>query len=77
MSAISENGTAINPPGPLRLRPDPKWDQRNPLKLICRLVLEEVHPTGQNQEPSFDGHNRHGNLRYAWAVDLGPFKPGR
>ena len=27
--------------------------------------------------PSFHGHNRHGNLRYAWAVDLGPFKPGR
>ena len=46
MSAISENGTAINPPGPLRLRPDPKWYQRNPLKLICRLVLEEVRQTG-------------------------------
>ena len=26
---------------------------------------------------SFDGHNRHVNLRYAWIVDLGPFKPGR
>ena len=26
---------------------------------------------------SFDGHNRHGKLRYAWAVDLGPFKLGR
>ena len=31
----------------------------------------------QTLEPAFDGHNRHGNLRYAWAVDLGPFKPGR
>ena len=30
--------------------------------------------TAQNQEPSFDGHNRHANLRYSWAVDLGPFK---
>ena len=28
----------------------------------------------QTLEPSFDGHNRHGNLRYSWAVDLGPFK---
>ena len=36
-------------------------------------TLEHV----QTLEPSFDGHNRHGNLRYSWAVDLGPFKPGR
>ena len=28
-------------------------------------------------ETSFDGHNRHGKLRYSWAADLGPFKPGR
>ena len=26
---------------------------------------------------TFDGHNRHEKLRYSWAVDLGPFKPGR
>ena len=31
----------------------------------------------QTLEPSFDGHNRHEKLRYSWAVDLGPFKPGR
>ena len=36
-------------------------------------TLESV----QTQEPSFDGHNRHGKLRYSWAVDLGPFKLGR
>ena len=29
-----------------------------------------LHLTGQNQEPSFDGLNRHGKLRYSWAVDL-------
>ena len=34
------------------------------------LVLFPIHPTGQNQEPSFDGLNRHGKLRYSWAVDL-------
>ena len=28
----------------------------------------------QTLEPSFAGHNRHGNLRYSWAVDLGSFK---
>ena len=31
----------------------------------------------QTQEPSFDGHNSSGKLRYSWAADLGPFKPGR
>ena len=31
----------------------------------------------QTLEPPFDGLNRHGKLRYSWAVDLGPFKPGR
>ena len=31
----------------------------------------------QTLEPSFDGLNRRGNLRYAWAVDLGPFRLGR
>ena len=36
-------------------------------------TLESV----QNLEPSSDGHNRHGKLRYSWAVDLGPFKLGR
>ena len=25
---------------------------------------------------SFDGLNNNGKLRYSWAVDLGPFKPG-
>ena len=29
------------------------------------------------KEPSFFGINRHGKLRYSWAVGLGPFKPGR
>ena len=41
--ATSNNGTAIIPPGPPRLGPDPKWDRRNALKVICRLVLEETH----------------------------------
>ena len=31
----------------------------------------------QTLEPSFAGHNGHGKLRYSWAADLGPFKPGR
>ena len=30
-----------------------------------------------SQEPSFFGINKHGKLRYSWAVGLGPFKPGR
>ena len=30
-----------------------------------------------SREPSFDGLNRHGKLKYSWAVDLGPFKLGR
>ena len=29
--------------GPPRLGPDPKWDRRNALNLICRLVLEAAH----------------------------------
>ena len=33
--------------------------------------------TVQTVEPSFDGHNSNGKLRYSWEVDLGPFKPGR
>ena len=36
-----------------------------------------VHCTGQNQELSLDGLNRHGKLKYSWAVGLGPFKPGQ
>ncbi len=40
-------------------------------------VGAEFHQTGQIQEPSFFGINRHGKLRYSWAVGLGPFKPGR
>ena len=31
----------------------------------------------QTFEPSFGGLNRHGKLKYSWAVGLGPFKPGR
>ena len=31
--------------------------------------------TGQEQELSFDGLNRHRKLKCSWAVDLGPFKP--
>ena len=30
-----------------------------------------------SQESSFFGINKHGKLRYSWAVGLGPFKPGR
>ena len=41
-------------------------------KFAVRYTL--AHHLGQNQEPSFDGLNRHGKLRYSWAVDLGPFK---
>ena len=29
---------------------------------------------GQSQEPSFDGHNSNGKLRYSWAVDLEAIK---
>ena len=36
-------------------------------------TLENV----QTLEPSFLGINKHGKLRYSWAVGLGPFKPGR
>ena len=36
-------------------------------------TLESV----QTQEPSFDGLNRHGKLKYSWVVGLGPFKPGQ
>ena len=36
-------------------------------------TLESV----QTQEPSFGELNRHGKLKYSWAVGLGPFKPGR
>ena len=28
------------------------------------LLYRQLHPTGQNKEPSFAGHNRHGKLRY-------------
>ena len=35
---------------------------------------EIVHHTGQNQEPSLDGLNSNGKLRYSWAVELGTFK---
>ena len=31
----------------------------------------------QTLEPSFDGLNRHGKLKYSWVVGLGPFKPGQ
>ena len=41
--ATSESGTAIISPGPPRLGPDPKWDRRNALKVICRLVFEAAH----------------------------------
>ena len=34
------------------------------------LPSPSLHQTGQYQEPSFDGLNRHGKLRYSWAVDL-------
>ena len=44
------NGTAIIPPGPPRLGPDPKWDRRNALKVICRLVLEEAHQAHRPDE---------------------------
>ena len=40
-------------------------------------LARQGYQGGQNREPSFDGHNRHGKLRYSWAADLGPFKPGR
>ena len=38
------------------------------------VPLLYAHPTGRNQEPSFGGLNRHGKLKYSWAVGLGPFK---
>ena len=41
--ATSKSGTAIISPGPPRLGPDPKWDRRNALKVICRLVFEAAH----------------------------------
>ena len=50
MLATSKNGTAIIPPGPPRLGPDPKWDRRNALKVICRLVLEEAHQAHRPDE---------------------------
>ena len=28
-------------------------------------------------ETSLSGLNRHGKLKYSWAVGLGPFKPGQ
>ena len=37
----------------------------------------KLHPTWQDQEPSFARHNSNGKLRYSWVVDLGPFKLGR
>jgi hypothetical protein len=37
-------------------------------KFAVRYTL--AHHLGQNQEPSFDGHNSNGKLRYSWAVDL-------
>ena len=40
-------------------------------------VFVQTFESVQTQEPSFDGLNRHGKLKYSWAVDLGPFKPGR
>ena len=30
-------------PGPPRLGHDSKWDRRDALKVICRLVREEAH----------------------------------
>ena len=36
-------GTAIISPGRPRLGPDPKWDRRNALKVICRLGAEAAH----------------------------------
>ena len=39
--------------------------------------MPEVNQTGQHREPSFDGLNRHGKLKYSWVVGLGPFKPGQ
>ena len=41
------------------------------------MMLSRIRQTGQNQELSFDGLNRHEKLKYSWAVDLGPFKLGR
>ena len=42
-SVSSGVDTAIISPGPPRLGPDPKWDRRNALKVICRLVFEAAH----------------------------------
>ena len=39
----SIGASAIISPGPPRLGPDPKWDRRNALKVICRLVFEAAH----------------------------------
>ena len=50
---------------------------------ITPVVPIESEPTTKDSvtatslTPSFDGYNRHGKLRYSWAVDLGPFKLGR
>ena len=34
-------------------------------------------PASTSSDGSLDGHNSNGKLRYSWAADLGPFKPGR
>ena len=48
--ATSKSGTAIIPPGPPLLGPDPKWDRRNALKVICRLVVEAAHKAHRRDE---------------------------
>ena len=50
---------------------------------ITLAIPIESEPTTEDSvtvislTPSFDRLNRHGKLRYSWAVDLGPFKIAR
>ena len=56
-----------------------RWVHRLPSH-ISKIVPPTIHVgplDWTNREPSFDGLNRHGKLRYLWAVDLGPFKLAR
>ena len=67
---------------PLALPAPPSGDTYAGTWTYCGAMLMVKSPESpttldKNQESSFGGLKSNGKLRYAWAVDLGPLKPGR
>ena len=57
-------------------------DRNNNVDITLAIPIEseptkDDSVTVRNFTPSSGRHNSNGKLRYSWAVDLGPFKPGR